>query len=100
VAVIDEWTAKAKLARPGRSGQEPEAGQKLPPRQIVGVVGNVDQGILVKLLKGQVGQVYLPAPQAPMPAMTLVLRTKVDPAALIPAMRKLVRRRRYRSARF
>lgn len=66
-------------------------GQKLPPRRIVGVVGSVDQGILVKLLKGQVGQVYLPVTQGPMPAMTLVLRTKVDPVALIPTMRKLVR---------
>jgi putative ABC transport system permease protein len=91
VAVIDEWTARQNWPGADALGKSLKLGKKQPPRQIVGVVGSVDQGILVKLLKGQVGQVYLPAPQAPMPAMTLVLRTKVDPAALIPAMRSLVR---------
>jgi predicted permease len=91
VAVIDEWTAKQNWPGQDVVGKSLKLGVKLPPRQIVGVVGSVDQGILVKLLKGQVGQVYLPAPQAPMPAMTLLLRTIMDPAALIPAMRKLVR---------
>jgi putative ABC transport system permease protein len=91
VVVIDEWTAKQNWPGEEVVGKSLKLGQKLPPRQIVGVVANVDQGILVKLLKGQVGQVYLPAPQAPMPAMSLVLRTRIDPVALIPAMRKLVR---------
>jgi putative ABC transport system permease protein len=91
VAVIDEWTARQNWPGADAVGKSLKLGKKQPPRQIVGVVGSVDQGILVKLLKGQIGQVYLPAPQAPMPAMTLVLRTNVDPAALIPAMRSLVR---------
>jgi putative ABC transport system permease protein len=91
VAVIDEFTARQNWPGQDVVGKSLKLGQKLPPRRIVGVVGNVDQGILVKLLKGQVGQVYLPVTQGPMPAMTLVLRTKVDPVGLIPAMRTLVR---------
>ncbi len=91
VVVIDEWTARQNWPGQDVVGKSLKLGKNLPPRRIVGVVGNVDQGILVKLLKGQVGQVYLPVAQGPMPAMTLVLRTKVDPVALIPAMRKLVR---------
>jgi putative ABC transport system permease protein len=91
VAVIDEWTAKQNWPSQDVVGRSLKLGKNLPPRRIVGVVGNVDQGILVKLLKGQVGQVYLPLTQGPVPAMTLVLRTKVDPVALIPTMRKLVR---------
>jgi putative ABC transport system permease protein len=91
VAVIDEWTAKQNWPSQDVVGRSLKLGKNLRPRRIVGVVGNVDQGILVKLLKGQVGQVYLPLTQGPVPAMTLVLRTKVDPVALIPAMRKLVR---------
>ena len=91
VVVIDEFTARQNWPGQDVVGKSLKLGKKQPPRQIVGVVGNVDQGILVRLLKGQIGQVYLPAAQAPMPAMTLVLRTKVDPAGLIPAMRTLVR---------
>ena len=91
VTVIDEWTAKQNWPGQDVVGKSLKLGKTLPPRRIVGVVGNVDQGILVKLLKGQVGQVYLPLAQGPLPAMTLVLRTKVDPVALIPAMRTLVR---------
>jgi putative ABC transport system permease protein len=91
VAVIDEWTARQNWPGQEVVGKSLKLGKKQPARQIVGVVGDVDQGVLVKLLKGQVGQVYLPAPQAPLPAMTLVLRTAVDPATLIPAMRSLVR---------
>lgn len=91
VAVIDEWTAKRYWPGQDPVGKSLKLGKKQPARQIVGIVSSVDQGILVKLLKGQIGQVYLPASQHPAPAMTVVLRTTVDPASLIPAMRTLVR---------
>jgi putative ABC transport system permease protein len=91
VVVVDEWTARKNWPGADVVGKSLKLGLKQPPLLIVGVVGNVDQGILVKLLKGQIGQVYRPAAQAPMPAMTVVLRTAVDPATLIPAMRSLVR---------
>ncbi len=91
VTVIDEWTAKQFWPGQDPVGKSLKLGEKKPALRIVGIVGNVDQGILVKVLKGQVGQVYLPAPQEPKPAMSLVLRTTVDAASLIPAVRGLVR---------
>jgi predicted permease len=91
VAVIDEWTARENWPGQDAVGKSLKLGLKKAPRQIVGVVGSVDQGILVKLLKGQIGQVYIPVPQEPAPAMTLVLKTAQDPATLIPVMRSLVR---------
>jgi putative ABC transport system permease protein len=91
VVVIDEYTARVNWPNEDPIGKQLKFGTKKAPRQIVGIVGNVDQGILVKLLKGQIGQAYTPASQLPSPAMTLVLRTKLDPSSLIPAMRALVR---------
>ncbi len=91
VAVIDEWTARENWPGQDVVGKSLKLGQKQPPRQIVGVVGSVDQGILVKLLKGQIGQVYLPVSQAPMPAMTLMVRTAGDPVTLVSSMRNVVR---------
>jgi len=91
VVVIDEYTARLNWPNEDPIGKQLRFGTKKAPRQIVGIVGNVDQGILVKLLKGQIGQAYIPASQLPSPAMTLVLRTKLDPTSLIPAMRALVR---------
>jgi putative ABC transport system permease protein len=91
VAIIDEWTARQNWPGQDVLGKSLKLGQKQAPRQIVGVVGSVDQGILVKLLKGQIGQVYLPVSQAPMPAMTVLLRTAADPVTLIPTMRNVVR---------
>jgi len=89
--VIDEYTARLNWPNEDPIGKQLKLGQHEAPKQIVGIVANVDQGILVKLLKGQIGQSYIPASQSPSPAMTLVIRTKMDPDALIPAMRSLVR---------
>jgi len=91
VAVIDEFTAHANWPGQDAVGKSFRPGRTQPPVQIVGVVGNVDQGILVKLLKGQVGQIYLPAAQMPAPAMAVILRAAGDPDGLAPAVRTLVR---------
>ena len=91
VVVIDEYTARLNWPNEDPIGKQLKFGTTKAPRQIVGIVGNVDQGILVKLLKGQIGQAYIPASQLPSSAMTLVLRTKLEPTSLIPAMRALVR---------
>ena len=89
--LIDEYTARLNWPNEDPVGKQLKFGRKEAPKLIVGIVGNVDQGILVKLLKGQIGQAYLPVSQLPSPAMTLVLRTRLDPSAVIPAMRALVR---------
>ena len=90
VALVDQYTARRYWPRQGAVGQRIKLGLKQPPLEIVGVVGNSDQGLVVKMMKGQVGQVYVPVAQAPKPAMTLVVRAAGDPVALVPAVRSLV----------
>jgi putative ABC transport system permease protein len=91
VALIDEWTAARYW--PGLSviGQRLQLGRTQPSREIVGVVGNVEAPVLVRFLKGRVGQVYLPLAQAPASRLSLVIRGAGDVAALAAPMREIVR---------
>lgn len=91
VAIIDQFTASRCWPGGDPIGRQFRLTGREPWRQVVGVVGNVSQGVIVRIMKGQVGQVYLPAIQEPKPAMTLVLRTSGNPTALIPAVRNVVR---------
>ena len=91
VAIVDEFTAKRYWPNGDPVGKQIKLGRKQPLREVVGVVGNVDQGILVRVLKGQIGQVYVPIAQDPKPAMSLVVRSLGDPTALVPAVRQTVR---------
>ncbi len=91
VALVDQFTARRYWPRQDAVGQRFKLGSKQPPVQIVGVVGSADQGLVVKVVKGQVGQVYVPVAQAPKTAMTLVVRTGGDPLALTGAIRNVVR---------
>jgi predicted permease len=91
VALVDQFTARRYWPRQNAVGQRFKLGLKQPAIEIVGVVGNADQGLVVKMVKGQVGQVYLPVAQAPKTAMSLVVRTTGDPLALVPAIRGVVR---------
>ena len=72
-------------------GKRIKLGSKQPLMEIVGVVGNADQGLVVKMVKGQLGQVYVPVAQAPKPAMTLVVRTAGEPLGLVSGVRSAVR---------
>ncbi|MCH9648272.1 MAG: ABC transporter permease [Deltaproteobacteria bacterium] len=58
------------------------------PRQIVGVVGNVQQDMLVSTDEGFAPIVYLPQGQMPSRIMSLVIRTQGDPMALAPGVRE------------
>jgi ABC-type antimicrobial peptide transport system permease subunit len=51
----------------------------------------VDPGVTVTLVKGRVGQFYIPAEQEPRSGMTLVARRDGDPMQLVSAMRAIVR---------
>lgn len=91
VGVVDEWTARHYWPGQDVVGRRFKFGAKGPWREVVGVVGVVEQPVLTKVIKGQAGQVYVPLGQQPVPAMSVVLRTEGDPALLIPAMRNAVR---------
>jgi len=91
VALVDLYTARRFWPRQSALGQRIKLGLKQPPLEIVGVVGNADQGMVVRMMKGQVGQVYVPSAQAPKAAMALVVRSGGDPLALVAPIRSLVR---------
>ena len=90
-AVIDDWTAKKFWANQDAVGQSFSTGKKEPPLRVVGVVANVDPGIFVTILKGHVGQLYLPMGQRARPAMALVVRITGDPGPVGAAIRQVVR---------
>jgi predicted permease len=90
VALIDEWTARRYWPNQDPIGQRFRTGRSQPWREIVGVVGNVEAPVLVRFLKGRVGQIYLPLTQDPTPRMSLVLRADRDATALVAPMRAIV----------
>jgi putative ABC transport system permease protein len=91
VAIVDRSTAARIWPTDTPIGKRLKVGAREPWREVVGVMADVEQGILVKLLKGRLGQVYLPFAQAPKTAMSLVVNTNGNPTALIPAIRDAVR---------
>ena len=91
-AVIDDWTAKKYWPNQDPVGRFFSTGTKEPPIRVVGVVGNVDPGIFVAMIKGRVGQLYFPAGQKPKPAMALVVRTVGDPGLVGAAIRDVIRK--------
>ena len=91
VALVDQYTARRYWPRQDAVGKRIKLGSKQPLMEIVGVVGNADQGLVVKMVKGQLGQVYVPVAQAPKPAMTLVVRTAGEPLGLVSGVRSAVR---------
>ena len=91
VALVNEAFARRFFPKEDAIGQhislDTENGVSSPWREIVGVVGNVKDWF------GQPGfnpQLYVPYAQAPSAGMTLVVRTKGDPAALASAVRAAV----------
>ena len=90
VVIVDSWAAQRYWPHQDAVGKLIKLGRKDPPRQIVGVVGDVEQSIIVKLVKGRLGQAYMPFAQDPKAGVSLVVRTAGDPTALAPAIRKTV----------
>jgi putative ABC transport system permease protein len=91
VAVIDEWTAARYWPHQNPVGQQFKMGRTQPWLEVAGVVGNVEAPIVVRFLKGRIGQVYLPLTQEPGPRMSLVVRASGDAAALSTPIRAIVR---------
>jgi predicted permease len=92
VAVIDRWTATTYWPGGNPIGERIRLGRTQPWLEIVGVVGEVEAPVVVRFLKGRIGQVYCPLAQDPTPAMSLVLRATGDETTLVAPVRALVRR--------
>ena len=91
VAIIDIWTAKRYWPDTDPLGKSLRLGKTDGPREIVGIVGGTSQGLLIKMVKGQVGQVYRPFGQEPKAELSLAIRTAGDPTALGATVQKALR---------
>ena len=91
VAILDAWTAKRYWPDGDPVGKFLRLTRNAPPRQIVGIVGEAEQGVFVKLLKGRLAQIYVPFAQEPKARMSLALRTAGDPLALASPVQQTLR---------
>jgi putative ABC transport system permease protein len=90
VVIVDRWTADRYWPNQNPIGKRVKLGSKQEPREIVGVVGTVEQKFAVTLMLGQIGQVYLPMSQGPRAAMSLVVHTDGNVARVASAIRSIV----------
>jgi len=90
VAIIDEWTARQYWPGEQAVGKQFKAGRSQPWRTVIGVVGNVEAPVIIRFLKGRIGQVYLPITQDPYPRMTLVVSAAGEPTSLTSSFRTIV----------
>jgi putative ABC transport system permease protein len=87
--ILDEATARRYWPNQDPVGLSVKLLMKEPLRRIVGVVGNVDRNLAVKM-KSRIGQVYVPFTQAPfpVPAMSLVVSSPMNSLNLVPAVQR------------
>lgn len=84
--IIDEGTARRYWPHEDPIGKSIKLRMTWPLRRIVGVVGNIDRSLAVKM-KSRIGQVYVPAAQIPYPDMSLAISSPLSPASLVPEVR-------------
>jgi putative ABC transport system permease protein len=93
VVILDRELARQSWPNRDPIGQMVRLRRKAPLRKVVGVVGNIDLSVAVKV-KGRVGQVYIPLAQSPEVdlswGMALAVSTQMNPVSLNPAIRRIV----------
>jgi putative ABC transport system permease protein len=87
IVILDEATARRYWPNQDPIGQRVKLRMKWPLRRIVGVVGDVDRNVAVKM-KSRIGQVYVPFTQSPFPAMSLVISSSMNSLNLVPAVQR------------
>jgi len=85
--IIDEATARRYWPNQDPIGKSVKLRLKSPLRRIVGVVGNIDRSLDVKL-KAHIGQVYVPLAQSPQSDMSLAISSPMSAASLLPSVRR------------
>ncbi|MBV9608181.1 MAG: ABC transporter permease, partial [Acidobacteria bacterium] len=83
-AIVDEEAARRFWPHDDPVGKRIKLGSKEPFRTVVGIVGNVEQNLLLKLTKGRFAQVYVPFAQVPQLAVSIVVFSQIEPRSLIP----------------
>ncbi len=87
VVILDEATAKRNWPREDPIGRTVKLRMNEPPRKIVGVVGNIERYLAVKV-KTQIGQVYVPYEQSPFSEMSIAISSRMPTASLISVVRR------------
>ncbi len=87
--ILDDGTARRYWPNEDPTGKMVRLRLHAPLRKIVGVVGDIERSLALKL-KTRIGQVYVPFPQSPSAAMSIVISSEMTPASLIPAVRKVI----------
>jgi predicted permease len=87
VALINEAFARTRFGRKNPVGRRVVLEDDPKPREIVGVVGNIQPGAPSELAPAQV---FVPEAQNPVPMLTVFVRTQQDPARLVAAVQRRV----------
>lgn len=87
--ILDEGTARQYWPNQDPTGKMVRLRLHSPLRKIVGVVGDIERSLAVKL-KTRIGQVYVPFAQSPSAAMSIVISSEMNSASLIPAVRRVI----------
>src|SRR5580765_3430773 len=89
VVIIDQYLVKRYFPNKSPLGQQiRRGGPASPAYTIVGVVGTINSIDLGEPVAKE--RLYYPVTQQPLPAMALVLKTALDPTALVPQVRAAV----------
>ena len=96
VIIIDEllarstWPGQSAIGKKIAAEHVTDNGFAPVPSVVVGVVGHVRNHSLTQEVRGEI---YVPFEQSPRSPLTFVLRTGVEPASLVPAIRGILHRR-------
>jgi predicted permease len=89
VVVVDELLARRYFANTDPIGRQiRRGGPDAPPFTIIGVVGTINSIDLGEPVEKE--RIYYPVAQAALPGMALIVKTSLDPQALVPAVRGAV----------
>lgn len=85
--IIDEATARRYWPNRDPIGESIKLRMRWPLRRIVGIVGNIDRSLAVKM-NARIAQTYVPAAQIPMSDMSIAISSPMSAAGLIPEVRR------------
>jgi predicted permease len=89
VVILDQKTARKYWPHTDPLGRTVRLRLHAPPRRIVGIVGNIDRNMAVKL-KSRAGEVYVPFAQSPAPNISIAIASSRNAAGLVPVLHKTI----------
>ncbi|HEX7362806.1 MAG TPA: ABC transporter permease [Bryobacteraceae bacterium] len=89
VVILDQKTARKYWPDTDPLGRTVRLRLHAPPRRIVGIVGNIDRNMAVKL-KSRAGEVYVPFAQSPVQNISIAITSSRKEALLVPVLRRTI----------